>query len=222
MRNVVPPPVVGNAAFAFVADTDGNSISVFQVDEVAGKLAPVLGSPFPAGGNGPEFIAVDPAHKFLFAGNSRGNSVSAFQIDLTSGNLTPVAGSPFTSGNGPEGVAVDPQGRFVFVSNQAANSISVFALAANGSLTPVAGSPFAAKSPFGLAVNPAGTILYANNFPGSTSSDLNTVTAYQISGSGALTTMPSFVFSTAATSGFASAVGLAMDPAGKLLIVADH
>jgi len=218
--NTTPPPVAQNASFAFVSNTNSNNISVFQIDESTGKMAPVVGSPFPTGDSGPEFLAVDPSHKFLFVGNSGSSTVSAFQINNSTGALTPVAGSPFASRTRPEGVAVDPMGRFVFVSNQGANSISVFELGANGTLTPVVGSPFAAKSPFGLAVNPTGTVLYANNFPDSQAMDLNTVTAFQIGANGALTTISAFP--TAGSPGFASSVGMAIDPTGKFLFVADH
>ena len=220
--NMTPPPVAQNASFAFVSNTNSNNISVFQVDESTGKMSPIVGSPFPTGDGGPEFLAVDPLHKFLFVGNSGGSTVSAFQINSSTGALTPVAGSPFPSGNRPEGVAVDPMGRFVFVNNQAANSISVFALGANGALTPVAGSPFPANSPFGLAVNPTGTVLYASNFPDSSASDFNTVTAFQIAANGTLTTTPGSAFPTGNSAGFASTVGVAIDPGGKFLFVANH
>jgi 6-phosphogluconolactonase len=220
--NITPPPAAQNASFAFVSNTNSNNISVFQIDESTGKMAPVVGSPFPVGDSGPEFLAVDPSHKFLFVGNSGSNTVSAFQINAASGALTSVPGSPFASGTRPEGVAVDPMGRFVFVSNQGANTISVFALSSSGTLTPVAGSPFPANSPFGLAVNQTGTILYANNFPDSQASDFNTVTAFQIAANGTLTSMAGAAFPTANSAGFASSVGVAIDPGGKFLFVADH
>ena len=113
-------------------------------------------------------------------------------------------------------------GRFVFVANQAADSISVFLIGANGSLSPAPGSPFAASNPYGLAVNPAGTVLFANNFPDSQVSDLNTVSSFQIGANGALTPVAGSPFATANSAGFASAIGLAADPAGKFLFVGDH
>ena len=53
-------------------------------------------------------------------------------------------------------------------------------------------------------------------------SDLNTVSAFQIGGDGSLVTVTGSPFSTASTAGFASSIGLAMDPAGKFLFVSDH
>jgi 6-phosphogluconolactonase (cycloisomerase 2 family) len=120
-------------------------------------------------------------------------------------------------------VAVDSAGRFVFVANQASNSIGVFSIGASGSLTPVAGSPFTASSPYGLSVNSAGNVLYATNFPDSQTADLNTVSAFAISGSGSLSPIPGSPFPDAnSSSGFASGIGILADPSGKFVFVGDH
>jgi YVTN family beta-propeller protein len=161
-------------------------------------------------------------HKFLFVSNQGANTVSAFSVNTATGMLTAIPGSPFATGARPTGIAVDPMGRFVFVANQAANSISAFTIAMNGALSPVARSPFTASNPFGLAVNPTGTVLFANNFPDSQTTDLNTVSSFQIGADGALTPVAGSPFATASSAGFASSIGLAMDPAGSFLFVGDH
>lgn len=208
------------ASFAFVSNTGAGSVSAFAVS-TTGMLTPVSGSPFAAGA-GAEFMAFDAVHKFLFVSNQNGNTVSAFSVNTSTGMLTAIAGSPFATGSRPIGIAVDSMGRFVFVANQAGNSISVFAIGAGGALSPVAGSPFAASSPYNLIVNPAGTTLFVTNFPDSQVSDLNTVSAFEIGGDGSLAAVTGSPFATANTSGFASSIGLAMDPAGKFLFVSDH
>jgi 6-phosphogluconolactonase len=217
----VQAPVPQNASFMFVANMNANTISGFAIDSKTGLLTSLAGSPFTAG-SGPEFMAADASGKFLFVANSGSGDVSAFKITSQAGTLTPVPGSPFPSGTRPEGIAVDPQDRFVFVSNQASNSISVFTLGADGSLSPVSGSPFPAASPFGLAVNPSGKVLYANNFPDSMASDLNSVSSFQIASNGALTPLAGSPSPTANSPGFASSIGMAIDPQGKFLFVADH
>jgi len=208
------------ASFAFVTNTGSGTVSAFAVS-TSGALSPVSGGSFPAGA-GAEFMAFDSVHKFLFVNNQAANTVSAFAVNTGTGMLTAVPGSPFATGARPVGVAVDPMGRFVFVANQAADSISVFLIGANGSLSPAPGSPFTASSPYGLAVNPAGTVLFANNFPDSQTSDLNTVSSFQIGANGALTPVAGSPFATANAPGFASAIGLAADPSGKFLFVGDH
>ena len=219
VSNMTTTPA-GPASFVFVTNSGSGMVSAFAVS-MSGSLSLVSGAPFPAGA-GAEFLAFDSVHKFLFVSNQGANTVSAFSVNTSTGMLTAVAGSPFATGARPTGIAADPMGRFVFVANQAADSISVFIIGANGSLSPVPGSPFTAGSPYGLAVNAAGTVLFANNFPDSMVSDLNTVSSFQIAANGALTPVSGSPFATANSAGFASAIGLAASPSGKFLFVGDH
>ena len=214
------PPATTTAGFVFVSNSGSGSVSAMAMDS-SGSLSLVAGSPFPAGA-GAEFLAFDSVHHFLFVSNQNANTVSAFSVNTGTGQLTAAPGSPFATGVRPVGIAADPAGRFVFVANQAADSISVFSIGANGSLSPVAGSPFTAGNPYGMAINAAGTVLFANNFPDSQTSDLNTVSAFQIGANGALVPVAGSPFPTSSTAGFASAIGLAADPAGKFLFVGDH
>jgi 6-phosphogluconolactonase (cycloisomerase 2 family) len=218
-RNVVLSPIAP-LSFAFVTNSGAGQVSVFAVSK-SGSLSLVPGSPFSAGA-GAEFLTFDAVHKLLFVSNQGTNTVSAFSVNSSTGMLTSVPGTPFITGARPTGIAVDPMGRFVFVANQASNSISVFLIAANGSLSPAAGSPVAVSSPFGLAINSAGTVLFANNFPDSQTSDLNTVSSFQIGVNGVVTPVSGSPFNTASSTGFASSIGLAADLSGKFLFVGDH
>jgi 6-phosphogluconolactonase (cycloisomerase 2 family) len=216
-KNPLPMATVG---FAFVTNSGSSSVSALAMDS-SGSLSLIAGSPFPAGA-GAEFLAFDSVHKFLFVSNQNANTVSAFSVNTSTGQLAAVPGSPFATGARPTGIAVDPAGKFVFVANQAADSISVFSIGVSGSLSAVAGSPFTAGNPYGLAVNAAGTILFASNFPDSSTSDLNSVSSFQIGANGALNPITGSPFPTSSTAGFASAIGLATDSAGKFLFVGDH
>jgi 6-phosphogluconolactonase (cycloisomerase 2 family) len=208
-------------AFAFVSNSGSGTVSAFAISST-GAFSAVPGSPFPAGG-GTEFMAFDRVHNLLFVSNQSANGLSEFAVNTSTGALTPMAGSPFTTGRRPTAVAVDAAGRFVFVANQASGSIGVFSIGANGALASVPGSPFPAASPFGLSVNPAGTILYASNFPDSSVSDLNTISAFSIAANGALTPVSGSPFADAdSTTGFASVVGLLADPSGQFVFAADH
>jgi 6-phosphogluconolactonase (cycloisomerase 2 family) len=218
-RNVAPQPTAP-LSFAFVTNSGSGQVSVFAVSK-SGSLSLAPGSPLPAG-TGAEFLAFDAVHKLLFVSNQGANTASAFSVNTSTGMLTPAPGTPFITGARPTGIAVDPMGRFVFVANQASNSISVFLIAANGSLSPAADSPVAVSSPFGLAVNSTGTVLFANNFPDSQTSDLNTVSSFQIGVNGVLIPISGSPFNTASSAGFASAIGLAADPSGRFLFVGDH
>lgn len=223
MMNNSPSPMPSGQtiSFAFVSNSGSGTVSAFAIDE-NGAISPVSGSPFPAGA-GAEFMAFDSVHKLLFVNNQSANSVSEFSANTSTGMLAPVAGSPFATGSRPTAVAVDPAGRFVFVANQASNSIGVFNIGSNGALTQVTGSPFAASSPYGLSVNPSGTVLYTTNFPDSQISDLNTVSAFDISASGSLSAIAGSPFADAnSSSGFAAGIGILADPSGKFIFVGDH
>jgi 6-phosphogluconolactonase (cycloisomerase 2 family) len=168
-------------------------------------------------------MTLDRVHNLLFVSNQQANSVSVFAVNTSTGTLSAVPGSPFSTGARPTGIAADAAGKFLFVANQAANSISAFAIAASGALTPVTGSPFPAANPFGLAVSPTGTFLFASNFPDSAASDLNTITVFAIATNGSLSAVNGSPFPDAnSSSGFASVVGILADPSGKFLFAADH
>lgn len=219
--NTMKPQATTPNSFAFVTSSGSGTVSAFSVSN-AGVLSAVPGGVFMAGA-GAEFMAIDSVHKLLFVSNQTANSISAFSVNTATGMLSASPGSPFATGARPVGIAVDTMGRFVFVANQTASTISVFSIAANGTLTAVSGSPFAVPNPFGLAVNSTGTVLFANNFPDSQTSDLNSVSAFAISAMGSLSPIAGSPFSTAnGAGGFASAIGLAADPSGKFLFVGDH
>lgn len=214
-------PSAANSSFAFVTNSGSGTVSAFTISN-SGAMSPVSGSPFTAG-VGSEFLAYDPVHKLLFVSNQGADSLSVFGVDTSSGKLGQISGSPVPTGARPTGVVADAAGRLVFVANQAANSISVFSISSGGGLTPVSGSPFPASSPFGLAINSSGTVLYASNFPDSSASDLNSVSAFSISSSGALTPLSSSPFPDAnSAAGFAASIGILADPNGRFVFAADH
>jgi 6-phosphogluconolactonase (cycloisomerase 2 family) len=219
MMVMSPTPVAANASFLFVANTDSNSISAFQVDPKSGTPTQVAGSPF-AAGMAPEFMATDAAGKFLFVANSNSNDVSAFTIDNTKGTLSAVSGSPFPTGSLPKGLAVVSSANLVFVVNNASSDISVFKFdSATGALTPVAGSPFkGVPSPIGVTTDALGKFLYVTNTDLNNLSSTNSVSAFSIdSATGMLTAVAGSPFSTGTTP-----IGLVADPNGMFVYVGDH
>jgi DNA-binding beta-propeller fold protein YncE len=101
-----------------------------------GALAPVPGSPFPAGSN-PRSVTVDPTGSFVYVANCGGGlcfgpgSVSAYAIG-TDGSLAPVPGSPFPAGSGPVSVTVEPTGHFAYVANKFSNDVWAYAIGIDG------------------------------------------------------------------------------------------
>jgi 6-phosphogluconolactonase (cycloisomerase 2 family) len=192
------------------------------MDSASGALSAVAGSPF-GGVDAPLGLALNPGADLLAAGNLNGGGISVFRVNKTSGALTPVTGSPFptTGGGFPERSLFHPSGKFLYTGLMlnATSDISGFAVdPATGVLTPLAGSPFSGQA-FGggggvesLAINPAGTFLYASGFfPG--------ITGYAVdTASGELTELSGSPFIPAGT--FFNST-LAVHPSGKFLYMAD-
>lgn len=214
-----PPPVTMNTSFAFVANTNSNTVSAFQVDSQSGTLFPISGGSFPTG-LAPEFMAVDSGSKFLFVANSNSNDVSAFAIDATKGNLTEAPGSPFPAGTQPKGLALVSSANLLFVANNGSNDISVFKFdALTGALTPAAGSPFkGVPTPIGVTTDALGKFLYVTSTDLNTLSNTNAISAFSIDGTtGALTPVAGSPFASGTTP-----IGLVADPNGIFVYVGDH
>lgn len=110
--------------FAYVANYDSNTVSVYTVNQTTGALT--AGTPVAAGTN-PGSIAIDPTGKCALVANNTSNDVSAYTINQTTGALTS-AGAAVASGTGssaPRSVAIDPAtGLFAYVANAGGKSIT--------------------------------------------------------------------------------------------------
>jgi 6-phosphogluconolactonase (cycloisomerase 2 family) len=225
------PVATGGSPLAAVVDPSGqflyvangsessDSISAYSINQTTGALAPIAGSPF-ATGQGPESIAITPSGQFLYVGNNGSNSIWGYTLNGTTGALTPLSGNPFPTGTGVESVAIQPSGAFLYAAASGSNngspatgSVSAYAIdSGTGALTAVTGSPFTAGSNTNsVALNPAGTFLYASNYTDST------VSAYTINSStGVLTVVPGSPFAAGTAN---AAYSVDVDPSGAFLYV---
>ena len=73
--------------FVYGSNRGHNSIAVFSVDPVTGKLAFV--ETVPTGGRWPRHFEIDPSGRFLFAANQNSGDVFSFRIDPDTGRLAP-------------------------------------------------------------------------------------------------------------------------------------
>lgn len=71
--------------FVYVSNRGHNSIAVFAVDQVSGKLK-VVGH-CPSGGKTPRNFCIDPSGKFLIAAHQDSGNVVVFKIDAETGML---------------------------------------------------------------------------------------------------------------------------------------
>jgi 6-phosphogluconolactonase len=77
--------------FLYVSNRGDDSIGVFRIESVDGRLT--LVDWFPCGGRGPRHMEIDPTGKWLMVANQYSDNLSLFKIDASTGRLTP-SGKP--------------------------------------------------------------------------------------------------------------------------------
>jgi 6-phosphogluconolactonase (cycloisomerase 2 family) len=167
----------------------------------------------------PVAMALTPSLNALFVANGGSNNVSAYSLS-SDGSLL-AAGGTTNAGTTPMGLAIDPAGKFLFVANEASSNISVFTISGT-SLTQVSGSPFTtipagttgSTDPVGLVVSATGNFLYVAN------QSANTVAAFSIATSGALTPLGQSPYGVGDGVG-TSPSGVAITPSGAFLYIAN-
>jgi|GEM_PF-1580057 len=191
--------------FAYVANNNSNTVSMYTVDGTTGELRH---SGYVVTGTNPNSVTVDPSGKFVYVANNGSSNVSVYTINQTTGALT--AGTMVAAGTAPRAVTIDPSGKFAYVANQASNDISVYTIdQSTGALT--AGTTVAAGTgPISVTVDPSGRFAYAANV------NSNTISVYSINQStGALTA------GTAVAAG-AGPRSVTVDPSGKFAYSANY
>lgn len=104
--------------------------------------------------------------------NGGTGQVSAYQVESQTGALNEIAGSPFASqGSNPVAEVASPNGQYLYVANEASNNIAEFAIGTNGQLASVKTFSTPGTEPIGLAINTAGTFLFALDYYGPGFSD---------------------------------------------------
>jgi 6-phosphogluconolactonase (cycloisomerase 2 family) len=176
-----------NVVYVESNEPSGNAILAYSRDH-DGRLTPLPGSPFKAGGLGitPTFalgpfdsdqnLIVDRSHTFLFAVNGGSDTVAVFRI-APDGSLSHVPGSPFPSG-GTNPVSVGLSGDILTVVNKSMDpgrpgqdlpDYATFRVSRHGMLTPVPHSTFFVDqnaSPSQALPSPDGDLIFGADFFG--------------------------------------------------------
>ena len=186
--------------FAYTANQDSNTVSIFTVDLGSGRLR---ANGYAVAGTSPKAVAVAPSNKFAYVVNSGDNTIAGYSINANNGQLTPLTGLPLATDDIPDALAMTPSGQFVYVTNDG-GSVSGYAVnTTTGALMAVPGSPFSAGSVC-LAIAVTGKFVYAANLEDST------ISAYKINAStGALSAVTGSPFATP------TPYGIAVDPSGS-------
>ena len=112
--------------FLYVSTSAG--ISAYTIDQSAGTLTAIAGSPFGADVIKPWTIVITPTNSYLYELQSQDDkNIYAYTIDQSSGVLTPVSGSPFSTGTcgtmvapgtvgipGPDNMTIASAGKFMY------------------------------------------------------------------------------------------------------------
>jgi hypothetical protein len=214
-------PIAGIANMRVIKVHPSGSPLIVGGDEIASYVitatsaTPAAGSPFPAGTNvSPAGATFSRDGNYFYTGGNLGDFFAGFAVNATNGVLTPLPGSPFNSGNQtPNPTATDASGRlFVINSRQALTRVYT---TPNGVPAQVSGSPFAN----GMTSFASDGEVYPNgNFFVLADRTNNRVGVYQISGSGADTTLTAITGSPFATGG-TSSIALAFNQTGNFLFV---
>jgi 6-phosphogluconolactonase len=134
-----------------------------------GRLTPIEGSPFPAGGAGTGAgigsqgaLQESADGKYVLAVDAGSNEISVLRIE-PDGSLAPVEGSPFYSG-GVEPVSIAVHGGLVYVANSGTGGTNYtgFRLNGGGHLRPIEGSTVTlpeGSTPGDVLFNSTGTTL---------------------------------------------------------------
>lgn len=126
--------------FAYVANYDDKTISLYTVDADTGQLRH---NGYAVAGTNPHSVTVDPSGKFAYVANAGDNTISVYTINQSTGALT--AGTPVAAGTTPYSVTVDPSGKFAYAANVDSATISVYTInQTTGAFTP--GASVAADS----------------------------------------------------------------------------
>ncbi|MEJ2591501.1 MAG: beta-propeller fold lactonase family protein [Candidatus Thiodiazotropha sp.] len=126
-----PPPSTTLARFAYVANHDDNTLSVFIADNTTGQLRH---HGYTMTGDGPTSLTLDPSGQFAYTTNDVGSDISLFTIDSLSGELT-AADCNLNTGNldtcstangVPSSLVFEPNGLHAYVANNDTSTITTF------------------------------------------------------------------------------------------------
>jgi 6-phosphogluconolactonase (cycloisomerase 2 family) len=144
----------------FVAHRGSNDVAVLELDDEAGTLAAVEGSPFACDGSGSKYVAADEDR--VYVANSTGGTVTVFDLDEDTGALSL---NPHSGVSAPGARDLVVWSGHLYVASETTGAILIFDIMSDGELLQSSLSPFTGgglSSPRALAL--AGNRLYAANF----------------------------------------------------------
>lgn len=171
----------------------------------------------------PTLLVMDPAGNYLYVMNTGSFNISVFSISSSSGMLTQVNGSPFPIGVPLLNMQLTPSGGYLFVTSSspvssATNFGEIIGYSVNQGVLTRVGPPTSSDgvNPYGLAIDPSGTYLYAANY-GS-----NSISIFSISPTGLPPGSLQEVTGSPLDDTYNDPFALILDPKGQYLYAANQ
>lgn len=208
--------------YVYVVSEGTDQVYGYSINANDGSLTAIAGSPFDTGIQ-PQSLAFDATGAFLYVMNVKGDnsghdSISGYSLNAATGVLTSL-GPPTQITGGHIPAQIVRAGNYLYVALTGASAVDVFTINADGSLTESTdpNAPYPTDTgPYGLAVDPAGTVLYtANNGASATGS----ISSFKINADGSLT---SFCSPNPCALSIPVESDIGIDPKGKYLFVTEQ
>jgi 6-phosphogluconolactonase (cycloisomerase 2 family) len=160
-----------NSDYAYVANSNSNTISEYSVSPANGALTPLdpanVVSNFGGTNGNPQDVIVDPTGHFVYVSNEGTGSVDELAIDQSTGTLT--LENEYTGLNYTEGLALSPDGNYLYVAERFSAVIAQFSVdPSTGALTPL--------SPATVTVPTTGATVCSGQSPPAEPNQITTVT----------------------------------------------
>lgn len=192
--------------FAYVANFNSGTISLFQMNNSTGGLTPLSPATINSGDH-PSSVATHPNGKFLYVANGAFNPAVLFAYRVNPLTGIPLLVGQYSLGNdGSYSVTVDPLGRYVYLADAAGGVASYSINQTSGALTQIGIYPTSSGGfPTAVTADPYGKFVYVLN------QTTNNISAYLVNQStGALSAIGTYATG-------AGGYGIVIDPSGKYL-----
>jgi 6-phosphogluconolactonase len=163
--------------FLLAPDLGADRIFISEFDALSGGLIP-HNLPYyqmPAG-SGPRQVIFHPSGKYIYLMNELNAKLTIFAWNASDGVLTEIQTVPVGAEDASGGaMVISPNGRYLYTNTRVDNSIEVFAInQKNGTLGEPQRVRSGGKTPWGIALDPAGDHLVVMNL------DSNSVSTFRV------------------------------------------
>jgi 6-phosphogluconolactonase len=152
----------------YVTDLGLDSIMVYTLDRISGKLAPVEdgGATFPPG-TGPRHFVFNTAGDRLYVLGELNSTVTVFDVNKEGGlkrlqTISTLRGEPIVK-NASADIHIGRSGEFLYASNRGENTIATYRIGADGSLILSGHSDCGGNWPRNFVTDPSGKYILVGN-----------------------------------------------------------